>query len=44
MHQGEPDKAPESEERAIERRFAELMRRFWRRADPPEPAEEGTEP
>jgi hypothetical protein len=42
MQQSEPDEAPESEEQAIERRFADLMRRFWHRASPPEPAEEGT--
>lgn len=42
MHQPEPTEAPpEDEEGAIERRFAELMRRFWRRPERTEPTDQG---
>lgn len=40
MHQPEPERAPEDEDSAIERRFAELVRRFWHRPKPIEPGDQ----
>ncbi len=41
MQQPEPTEAHDDEEDAIERRFAELMRRFWRRPERTEQPELG---
>jgi hypothetical protein len=38
MQQPEPSEAREDEDDAMERRFADLMRRFWHA---PEPADQG---
>jgi len=43
MQQSEPTEGPlDAEERATEQRFAELLRRFWRR--PPDRHAEQTDP
>jgi hypothetical protein len=45
MHQPEPAEAPpDLDERAIERRFAELLRRFWRRPASTDPSDQGDMP